>query len=64
MISESKSERRSISVGVYDDENRLLRCRQRIWKARTRFEARFPLLIPTYHHHDGRQTTEYRILTK
>ena len=43
-------EKRTQSLGVYEDESGILRCRGRIGKAKIEFGTRFPILIPTSHH--------------
>ena len=50
MKTESNFGKRSRSLGIYDDEHGLLRCKGRIGRAKIQFGTRFPLLIPSNHH--------------
>ena len=54
MQSELKSElyyeKKCRSLGIYEDENEILRCRGRIGKAKIQFDTRFPIIIPTHHY--------------
>ena len=47
---ESGFEKRAESLGLYEDENGVMRCRGRIGKAKIPFTTRFPVLLPRYHH--------------
>ena len=48
MTFESGYEKRSKSLGIFEDERGFLRCRGRIGKAKIELGTRFPLLIPNY----------------
>ena len=46
MTSESGFEKRSESLGLYEDDEGFIRCRGRIGKAKIPFVTRFPLILP------------------
>ena len=48
MVNESGFEKRSESLGLFEDEEGFIRCRGRIGKAKIPFGTRFPLLLPRY----------------
>ena len=50
MKLENNFNKRAQSLGLYEDELGLLRCRGRIGKAKIAFETRFPILLPRSHH--------------
>ncbi len=47
---ESGHEKRAQSLGLYEDEKGIERCRGRIGKAKIPFGARFPVILPRNHH--------------
>ena len=50
LYQESGHEKRCQSLGLYEDEQGIQRCRGRIGKAKIPFSTRFPILIPRNHH--------------
>ena len=50
MMVKNSCKKRFESVGVYIDDEGMLRCRGRIGKANIRFETRFPILLPSHNH--------------
>ena len=50
MMSESGHAKRFESLGVFEDESGILRCRGRIGKSNLKFGTKYPILLPRYHH--------------